>query len=651
MSQLATRSYLTVDSNHPGYVLRRSYWVTPAFLATFALASAAVFLAMPDLIRQYAALLRTLTGVGDQSLPTPATLSFRPFFVLVLVLFSAFVAAPLLPRLLLIAVSAVVICGTVVGLDVLLITLQDHGGPTPFSFAGNVLNGFSSLFACAAVVFSSHHTPPLLAVPRQRQRSPRYLVRILVVLGVAAALVATLLAYAAEHIDRARDFAILGGLGPGIVLLFPTVTVLLFAAAGLEKGVRALTRTQANEDESNWLDDPPSVAFLVPAHNEENVITECLLSIDRACRSYPRLPHVYVINNASTDGTADAARVAFELCQWVTGEVVDCPTPGKSRALNLGLSRITEAIVVRVDSDSLLTEDVLPRVIQHFQDPSVGGVGGLSLPFPEQADSLMGRVRSIEVYHNVGLVRVGQDVIDAVMVLPGQMSAYRTDLIRDLGGFAEGINGEDTDLTVRVGRAGWRVVMDPGIRLYSELPEDLAHLHEQRLRWSRSLVHVYKRNLSALWRFQGARGLWLLPMGLVGGIRRASLPLFVIYALLSIVLAPTTLFVRDGMAIVALLSGPQAVIGILALLVYRRVDLVPYFPGYLALRVFRSYVMLEALLMMRHRSLPGGEAPTPVTSYEESIAPAASPAREGARALIAAAMLAVVGSGALLLTG
>ena len=146
MSQLATHSYQTVDSNHPGYVLRRSYWVAPAFLVTFAIASAGMFLAMPEIIPEYASTLRRLGGVGEATLTTPQSLSFRPFFALVLVLFALFVSTPFLSRVLLVALSAVAILATVTGVDLLLIKAHEVGGPEPFSLAGNVINGFASLF-------------------------------------------------------------------------------------------------------------------------------------------------------------------------------------------------------------------------------------------------------------------------------------------------------------------------------------------------------------------------------------------------------------------------------------------------------------------------------------------------------------------------
>ncbi|MGI8449378.1 MAG: hypothetical protein ACR2MP_19810, partial [Streptosporangiaceae bacterium] len=38
------------------------------------------------------------------------------------------------------------------------------------------------------------------------------------------------------------------------------------------------------------------------------------------------------------------------------------------------------------------------------------------------------------------------------------------------GGFPVGMNGEDADLTMQIGRLGYRVVVDPRIRSYEDVP-------------------------------------------------------------------------------------------------------------------------------------------------------------------------------------
>ena len=79
------------------------------------------------------------------------------------------------------------------------------------------------------------------------------------------------------------------------------------------------------------------MAFLIPAYNEARSLAERIHAIDAAAALTPRACNLYVVDNASTDDTVEVARAAIDACTAVDGEVLNCPTPGKSRALNFGL--------------------------------------------------------------------------------------------------------------------------------------------------------------------------------------------------------------------------------------------------------------------------------------------------------------------------
>ncbi len=86
----------------------------------------------------------------------------------------------------------------------------------------------------------------------------------------------------------------------------------------------------------------PTIDVLIPARNEEEALPLVLQEIDRDL-----VRRIYVVDNGSTDRTAERARAAG--C-----EVVNCPTPGYGRACLAGLAAIAKdppAIVVFLDGD------------------------------------------------------------------------------------------------------------------------------------------------------------------------------------------------------------------------------------------------------------------------------------------------------------
>jgi len=125
-------------------------------------------------------------------------------------------------------------------------------------------------------------------------------------------------------------------------------------------------------------DYTPRVAIIVPAWNEEGVIgttIEQLISID-----YPKDKlRIYVVDDASTDGTPDVVRVKHEMYpDRVFHLRRDKGGQGKAHTLNHGIDIILgeewmEAILI-IDADVLFEKRALRKMARHLIDPDVGSV-------------------------------------------------------------------------------------------------------------------------------------------------------------------------------------------------------------------------------------------------------------------------------------
>ena len=405
-------------------------------------------------------------------------------------------------------------------------------------------------------------------------------------IAVTFSLVLWLVNVGANYINFLRDFAVLGGIGPGVVLFYPIIVTLL-AVIGTVARVRKFRYRRATQY---------SVGIIIPAYNEAEGIAECIRSLDDAAVNYGGPSRIYLVDNGSTDDTVAVARQAVANCRALTGDVLLCPLQGKAAALNYGISQMTEDVILRVDADTFSSPSLLVQLMPYFSDPAVGIVGGM--PLPKDTEGFYSRMRSIEVYYNVGYSRIAQSAVDALLCVPGIQTAYRREALLQAGEFSEGVNGEDTDMTVRVGRLGYRVVVDPRIHVYSEVPDSWAHLREQRIRWSRSMLHVFARNMSSIWMRQGVRGLWLMPNSLWSVFRRVLTVLILAYGLLVALLDPSVLALRDGAALGAILFGPTGLLTLVTLVVYRKFGLLPYLPAYLGFRILRAYFSLDMLFSL-----------------------------------------------------
>jgi cellulose synthase/poly-beta-1,6-N-acetylglucosamine synthase-like glycosyltransferase len=67
--------------------------------------------------------------------------------------------------------------------------------------------------------------------------------------------------------------------------------------------------------------------------------------------------------------------------------------------------------------------------------------------------------------------------------VPGAIGAFRREALVEVGGVSGMTLAEDKDLTLAVGRAGWRVVYEENARGWTEAPATLRGLWRQRYRW------------------------------------------------------------------------------------------------------------------------------------------------------------------------
>jgi cellulose synthase/poly-beta-1,6-N-acetylglucosamine synthase-like glycosyltransferase len=202
---------------------------------------------------------------------------------------------------------------------------------------------------------------------------------------------------------------------------------------------------------------------------------------------------VLVSNDGSLDETESLAREAIAGFRHASGEILNGPNGGQAVALNRGLAATNAGLVVRIDADCVMGPDALVYCVPWFRDPKVGCVGAMEEPRTDTV-TWFHRLRVLETLFQFRFARLGQSMVDGIVVIPGTFMAFRRDPAGIAGGFAVGMNGEDCDLTMQIGRRGYRVVIDPRVRSQEDVPRTVGEFVEQRTRWARAGFHAFARH-------------------------------------------------------------------------------------------------------------------------------------------------------------
>lgn len=238
------------------------------------------------------------------------------------------------------------------------------------------------------------------------------------------------------------------------------------------------------------------LSVILAGHNEEKPLRTCIEGLgEQTILAKLGAIEVIVVDDGSTDRMLD---VALDLRREGKIDTVLhlAHRGGKSAAVNLGLSACTGDIVVISDIDTTFDRDAFSEIIGYFADPRVGAVSG-NLGVRNSYASLLTRCQAIEYAISISLGRGVQDTLGILSIVSGAFGAFRRSAIEQVGGQDVEV-GEDADLTMKLRRAGWHIRFAPDAHALTDVPETVAALIAQRLRWDRGLVTIWMR------KFRGA---------------------------------------------------------------------------------------------------------------------------------------------------
>ncbi|MFJ4845539.1 MULTISPECIES: bifunctional polysaccharide deacetylase/glycosyltransferase family 2 protein [unclassified Streptomyces] len=305
---------------------------------------------------------------------------------------------------------------------------------------------------------------------------------------------------------------------PFLVVLLAVVGVLVFARFALMLVLSLIHVRRTRRPGFSW---GPAVtervSVIVPAYNEQECITNTLLSLARS--DHPI--EVIVVDDGSTDDTA----AIVESMDLPIVRLIRQPNSGKPAALNTGVAAASSELVVMMDGDTVFEPGTVRELVQPFADPRIGAVAGNAKV--GNRDTLIGAWQHIEYVMGFNLDRRMYDVLDCMPTIPGAVGAFRRSALDAVGGMSDDTLAEDTDVTMALHRGGWKIVYVENARAWTEAPGSMSQLWSQRYRWSYG-------TMQAMWKHRHA----VLERGAAGRFGRVGLPFVALFMVLTPLLAP-----------------------------------------------------------------------------------------------------------------
>ncbi len=278
------------------------------------------------------------------------------------------------------------------------------------------------------------------------------------------------------------------------------------ATPALERGVAARVGFKPKYD----------LVIVIVSWNVKELLEVCLRSVSAAASTNDLSVHTVVIDNASTDGSANLVRQRFPDVELIASS----ENLGFARANNLALRKYEDQAryLLLLNPDTVVPADVFSKTVAFMDSSPDAGVLGCRIIKPDGVlDWPCKRsfiLPSVLFYKALGLDRlfpkskrfgryqmtfVDENEIHEVDSVVGAFMLVRQECIKEIGALDESffMYGEDLEWCYRAKSFGWKVYYVPTATIVHYKGKSTSKRSNRMIyHWHHSTWHVYRKQIA-----------------------------------------------------------------------------------------------------------------------------------------------------------
>ncbi|NTV31332.1 glycosyltransferase [candidate division WWE3 bacterium] len=268
-----------------------------------------------------------------------------------------------------------------------------------------------------------------------------------------------------------------------------------------------------------------NVAVIIPTYRPGELTISLVLDLAKWNKN---IKHIVVVDDCSPE--SPELHEIFSKLQAISKEdnrVTLLRTPQnrlKAGALNYGLEHIRNSkkkidVVVTFDDDVKIDEHTIIEMVKAlYVDDRMGAVCS-SVRIVNKNVNLLTRLQGLE-YHSFNITKKSDiGFLQGPLVMQGMLTAFRSSVLEEVGGFPEGYLIEDYYITAAMKKTGWLAGMAPRAIGWTDVPENFPQLWRQRVRWTYgglTVVSDFRKYLPSIFQDLLGHSLFLLTLLLIG---------------------------------------------------------------------------------------------------------------------------------------
>ncbi|EGT4968451.1 glycosyltransferase [Clostridioides difficile] len=257
------------------------------------------------------------------------------------------------------------------------------------------------------------------------------------------------------------------------------------------------------DKEIKEIDEYPMISILVPAHNEAKVIGRTVESL--LLLNYPKSKmELIVINDNSSDNSKEILENIKDRYNNYNFTIINTDSltggKGKSNALNIGYTISKGDFIAVYDADNTPDKNALRYLVQTIvMNNELGAVIG-KFRTRNKNKNLLTKFINIETLSFQWMSQAGRWQLFNLCTIPGTNFILRRSIIEEIGGWDSKAIAEDTEISFRIYKLGYKIKLVPQSITWEQEPETVKVWIKQRTRWAKGNIYVLMKYIKNIFK-------------------------------------------------------------------------------------------------------------------------------------------------------
>ncbi|HBE9561866.1 TPA: glycosyltransferase family 2 protein [Clostridioides difficile] len=257
------------------------------------------------------------------------------------------------------------------------------------------------------------------------------------------------------------------------------------------------------DKEIKEIDEYPMISILVPAHNEAKVIGRTVESL--LLLNYPKgKMELIVINDNSSDNSKEILENIKDRYNNYNFTIINTDSltggKGKSNALNIGYTISKGDFIAVYDADNTPDKNALRYLVQTIvMNDELGAVIG-KFRTRNKNKNLLTKFINIETLSFQWMSQAGRWQLFNLCTIPGTNFILRRSIIEEIGGWDSKAIAEDTEISFRIYKLGYKIKLVPQSITWEQEPETVKVWIKQRTRWAKGNIYVLMKYIKNIFK-------------------------------------------------------------------------------------------------------------------------------------------------------